>query len=96
MAVINNFLSIEIQPTVPEVCAVINAVAAFYPGQEAEVLEGIQKSIAKRIEELKNISKESATKKEADKNINFNIASTEIEIENIAKEMGEVIKNQNR
>jgi len=52
VAVINNFLSIEIQPTVPEVCAVISAVTAFYPGEEVKVLEAIQKSITERIDSI--------------------------------------------
>lgn len=57
MAIINNFLTIEIQPTVPEVCSVISAVTAFYPGKEVEVLEAIQKAVTERIESIQKESK---------------------------------------
>lgn len=57
MAVIRNKLCIEIAPNVQEICAVVSAVAAFYPGEEARILEGVKKAMEVRLEELK-ISKE--------------------------------------
>ncbi|MNJ25419.1 hypothetical protein D3C77_198640 [compost metagenome] len=53
MAIIQNTLKIEIYPTVPELCEVINAVLAFYPGQEEQVLQAVQGAINKRLEEIK-------------------------------------------
>ncbi|MEK4141157.1 hypothetical protein NST48_09395 [Paenibacillus sp. FSL M7-0547] len=58
MAVIRNKLAIEIEPTVPEICAVISAVAVFYPGQEVKILEGIKKSLDDRLQELKEEQKD--------------------------------------
>jgi len=52
MALIKNTLKIEIYPTVPEVCEVISAVAAFHPGKEINVLQAIKDATSKRIEEL--------------------------------------------
>lgn len=53
MAIIQNTLKIEIYPTVQDVCEVISAVVAFYPGQEEQVLQAISDSVTKRIEEIK-------------------------------------------
>ncbi len=57
MAIIQNTLKIEIYPTVPELCEVINAVLAFYPGEEEQVLQAVQTAIGKRLDELKDSRK---------------------------------------
>lgn len=49
---IRNVLHIEMEPTVQEVCGVISAVTAFYPGKEHEVLQGIITASQKRLDEL--------------------------------------------
>jgi hypothetical protein len=46
---VQNKLVIEIEPTVTEVCAVISAVGAFYPGQEVKFLEGIRAALDERL-----------------------------------------------
>lgn len=58
MAIIHNTLKMEIYPTVPEICSVINAVLAFYPGQEQQVLQAVQTAIGKRLDELKENRKD--------------------------------------
>ncbi|MGG4395785.1 hypothetical protein ABEX25_15905 [Paenibacillus thiaminolyticus] len=47
MAQIQPIVRIEIDPTkpVPEICAVISAVAPYHPGQEEIILMGIQEAI---------------------------------------------------
>lgn len=49
MAYVKNKLVIEIEPTVDEVCAVMSAVAAFYPGQEVRFLEGVKAALEERL-----------------------------------------------
>ncbi|ASA25429.1 hypothetical protein [Paenibacillus donghaensis] len=66
MAIIRNKLSIEIEPTVPEVCAVISAVMAYYPGQEVKVLEGIRESLSKRIAEINSLEPSGDSDKEVE------------------------------
>lgn len=56
MVIIKNRLAIEMEPTVPEVCAVISAVTSFYPGKEVQLLEGIKKALDERIVELQSSS----------------------------------------
>lgn len=53
MAIIQNTLKIEIYPTVQEVCEVISAVVAFYPGQEEEVLQAINDAVGNRLNNIK-------------------------------------------
>lgn len=53
--VIKPKLSIEIEPKVSDVCAVISAVVAYYPGQEVDVLTAIKNATEKRITELKKL-----------------------------------------
>jgi hypothetical protein len=52
MAIIQNKLEIVISPTVKEVCAVISAVAAFHPGNEAQYLQGVRAAVNERLKEL--------------------------------------------
>ncbi|WP_375104656.1 hypothetical protein ACDZ28_10820 [Paenibacillus sp. RS8] len=58
MPLIRNRLAIEMEPTVPEVCAVISAVSAYYPGREVEFIEGIMKALNDRLLELKETKRE--------------------------------------
>lgn len=52
---VQNKLVIEIEPTVSEVCSVISAVGAFYPGQELKYLEGIRAALDERLNNLKPV-----------------------------------------
>lgn len=58
MAIIRNRLTVEMEPTVPEICTIISAVTAFYPGQEVKILEDIKKSLDNRLQELKEEQKD--------------------------------------
>lgn len=51
MAKIQPIIQVEIDPLipVPEICAVISAVAPYHPGQEEAILMGIQEAIGKRL-----------------------------------------------
>jgi len=51
MAIIKR-LSIEIEPSIPDVLAVISLVTSFHPGQEAKVLRAIRDSTDKKLQEL--------------------------------------------
>lgn len=44
----------EIDPAnpVPEICAVINAVTPFHPGQEKAILVGVKEAIEARLKQL--------------------------------------------
>lgn len=55
MAQIQPIVRIEIDPTkpVPEISAVISAVAPYHPGQEETILMGIQEAIGKRLAQLR-------------------------------------------
>lgn len=53
-AIIRNKLIVELSPTVQDVCEVITAVGAFYPGQEVKFLESIQEAVTKRLEAIRN------------------------------------------
>jgi hypothetical protein len=45
-------LDIQISPTVNDVCAVISAVTAYFPGEEAKFLEAIVTATERRIKEI--------------------------------------------
>ncbi|MNM25397.1 hypothetical protein D3C81_358410 [compost metagenome] len=69
MAIIQNTLKIEIYPTVQDVCEVISAVVAFYPGQEEKVLQAIRDATDKRIEEITKKDRPDETVKEIAKEL---------------------------
>lgn len=54
MAQIMPVIRAELDPSrpVPEICAVINAVTPFHPGQEQAVLRGIKDAIETRLDQL--------------------------------------------
>jgi len=54
MAQVQPIVRIEIDPTKPvqEICAVIMAVTPYHPGQEAEILRGVQEAIDRRMKQI--------------------------------------------
>jgi len=46
-------LTIEIEPTVSDICAVISSVAGYHPGQEERFLQGIEEAVKRRLDEIK-------------------------------------------
>jgi hypothetical protein len=54
MAIIQPKLEIVINPANPvqEVCEVINAVSAYHPDKEADILTGLMQAIGARLQEL--------------------------------------------
>lgn len=54
MAQIMPVIRAELDPSrpVPEICAVINAVTPFHPGQEKAILKGVKDSIEVRLKQL--------------------------------------------
>lgn len=62
MAVIHNKMIIEMYPTTQDVCEIISAVTAFYPGEEEKFLESIQDAVAKRLEQVSESKQEQKNK----------------------------------
>jgi len=62
VAIIQPVIKAELNPANPvqELCAAINAVLAFHPGQEENVLIGIQEAIDVRINQIRRGAEESA------------------------------------
>ncbi|EFM10177.1 hypothetical protein PaecuDRAFT_3136 [Paenibacillus curdlanolyticus YK9] len=54
MAQVQPVIKCELDPTrpVPEICAVIMAVIPYHPGQEDEILLGVQEAIQRRRDAL--------------------------------------------
>ncbi|WP_240415039.1 hypothetical protein [Paenibacillus periandrae] len=54
MAIIQPKLEVVLNPANPvqEVCEVINAVSAYHPNKEAEILAGLMQAIGARLQEL--------------------------------------------
>lgn len=59
MANIQPMLHVQIDPTKPvaEICAVISALQPYHKDKEADVLEGVQEAITKRLADLKGDEK---------------------------------------
>lgn len=54
MAEIKPIIRIELDPSNPvqEICQVIMATTPYHPGQEAEILRGVQAAIDQRLKQL--------------------------------------------
>ncbi|RUS41843.1 hypothetical protein [Cohnella sp. AR92] len=59
MARIEPVIRLEIDPLqpVPEICAVIMAVAPYHPGHEEAILQGVKEAVEQRIAQLKGAEK---------------------------------------
>lgn len=54
MAEIKPIIRIELDPSNPvkEICQVIMAVTPYHPGQEKQILQGVQDAISQRLKQL--------------------------------------------
>lgn len=64
MAQIQPVVRCELDPLkpVPEICAVIMAVAPYHPGNEEAILQGVKEAVEQRLEQLKKGAESNGSK----------------------------------